>query len=89
MLKLYLEKFATAYIDNILIYSKTKYKQYIYQVLKALQENNLLINPEKCKFHTQEVEFLGYIITPKEVKIDSKKVAAIQKWEPLNSVKEV
>ena len=48
-----LDKFIFVYLDDILIYSETleEYKKYVTQVLEALEEANLLVNPEKTVWH--------------------------------------
>ena len=58
-------------------------------VLRCLQEVELKLNLKKYKFNKLEVEFLGYIIGIKEIKINSEKVKVIQQWPTLTSVKEV
>ena len=75
----YLDDFVFAYLDNILIYSDNldNYKTYIRKVLERLQEANLLVEPRKCHFHIEEVEFLGYIIRHREVSMQKSKVQAI------------
>ena len=47
-------------------------------VLRYLQEAGLKLNPKKCEFNKLEVEFLGYIIGIKGIKIDSEKIKVIQ-----------
>jgi len=67
------------YLDDILIYSRTekKHRNYIKQILKILLKENLRINPDKTEFHRKEVEFLGYIIEKKGIKIDQKKIQTV------------
>ncbi len=47
------------------------------EVLIALREAQLLYKPEKCKFHKEKVEFLGYVVTLGGLSIDLTKVNAI------------
>src|SRR5260221_102726 len=43
------------------------------------------MNPKKCNFHMDTVEYLGFILTPTGLHMDLAKVAAIQNWlEPRN-----
>ena len=58
-------------------------------VLRYLQQVGLKLNPKKCEFNKLEVEFLGYVIGIKGIKIDSEKIKVIQQWPTLMSVKEV
>lgn len=79
----YIDRFVIVYLDDILIYSDTleEHEQHVHQVLQTLQDANLLVEPEKCQFHVQEVNFLGHIITPGQIRMDPAKVAAIRDWE--------
>jgi len=87
----YLDIFCMAYLDNILIYSDTleEHKEHVKKVLRALQDRKLSVAPEKCEWHTQKVEFLGFVITPGHVEMDERKLAAIREWPTPTSVKEV
>ena len=60
----YLDNFATAYLDDILIYSNNlqQHQDHVKQILAALTEQELHLKPDKCEFHTQEVKYLGLIV---------------------------
>jgi hypothetical protein len=64
------------YLDDILIFSKTEeeYKGYIRKILKKLINENLRIKIEKTEFYVKEVDFLGFIIGRKGIKMDKKKI---------------
>jgi hypothetical protein len=87
----YLDIFVIAYLDNILIYSKTEteYIEYIRQVLAKLAIVLLLLELEKYKFHKEEVIFLGFIVGRNRIYIDLIKVNAVLTWPRLITVKEV
>ena len=42
-----------------------------------MEENNLFVKLEKCKWKVREVEFLGVVIGPKGVEIQKKKVEGV------------
>ena len=67
------------YLDNIIIYlnSEKKYKEYIKWVLSRLYKENILVAIEKCKFHIKKTDFIGFIIKPKQISIDLKKIKTI------------
>jgi len=69
-----------AYLNDILIYSKTKEKhiKYVIIILKILEKVDIRINNAKSVFHVQRVNFLSYILIIDGVKIDSVKIAAIR-----------
>jgi hypothetical protein len=62
------------YLDDILIYSKIEeeYKKHVKKIFKKLINKNLRIKIKKLKFYTKEINFLGFIIGQKKVKIDKK-----------------
>ena len=59
-----MDEFVIAYLDNIIIYFKTKeeYKKYIKWVLRKLYKENIPITVEKCEFYTKKTDFMGFII---------------------------
>ena len=79
------------YLDDILIYSMDEetHTQQVRKVLERLRENHLHAKPEKCSFHTDTVEYLGVIISPKGVSMDLEKVKAITSWPAPKIVKEL
>ncbi|XP_064214078.1 uncharacterized protein K02A2.6-like [Tribolium castaneum] len=58
--------FCHAYIDDILIASESpeEHKQHLKEVFERLRQHNLVVNPAKCVFGVEEVEYLGHRITP-------------------------
>ena len=64
-LREYLDIFCTAYLDNILIYSRTRkeHAEHLYLVLSCLEEAGLHAKQEKCKFFTTKTKFLSLIIS--------------------------
>jgi len=77
-----------AYVDNILIYSHTedKHVHIVMSVLRLLQENGIVVAPEKCEWYTLKVEFLGYIISADGVSMAEDKVQTLLEWAPPTSV---
>jgi hypothetical protein len=76
-----LDRGVVVYIDNILIYANDQ-EEYVslVEVLRRVAENDLVISPEKCVSNQEEVEFLGYIIMPRGIKLGDDKVQEIQEW---------
>jgi hypothetical protein len=79
-----LDKWATAYLDDILIYSanEKEHVQQVREVLRRLIDAGLQIDIDKCEFHTKKTKYLGLIITPGGIEMDPEKVAAITSWLP-------
>ena len=79
MLRKYLDHFVIVYLDDILVYSKTREEHihYIKEVLQTIKEADLRIKLSKTEFHKQSVPFLGFIISDKGLQIDTKKVEGV------------
>ncbi|KAG0161663.1 hypothetical protein PDIDSM_2095 [Penicillium digitatum] len=63
-LREYLDCFCTAYLDDILIYSRTRAEhiEHVRKVLQRLREAGLFAKLSKCEFCVSETKFLGIII---------------------------
>src|SRR5204862_7601863 len=74
-----LDCFASAFLDDIIIYSRTleEHKQHVMEVLEQLRKVSLYLKRKKCQFHKMEVEFLGVIIGHGTIRLDPMKVKAI------------
>ena len=79
MLFEYLHQFCQIYLNDIIIYSKIlkKHKQYIQLILNKLQEADLQINIDKCKFHVQKIFFLKLLMSIERLKMNSQKIQAV------------
>jgi hypothetical protein len=79
------------YLDDILIFSNTleEHRKHVLEDLKRLQHHRLYAKAEKCSFHTQEVEYLGFIVTTDGVKMDPAKISAIRDWPKPTSIHDV
>ena len=61
-----LDVFVILYLDDILIYTNNKSQRHvntIWWVLEELKKHGLYANLKKCRFHKDEVWFLGYIMS--------------------------
>ena len=91
VLREFLNRFVFVYLDDILIYSPDldTHKQHVRQVLQKLLLNMLFVKAEKCEFHVKTVTFLGFIISPGQVRMDPAKVSAVACWPTPDSRKKV
>ena len=87
----HLDKFYTAYLNDILIYfdNELKHEIHVKLILQKLQEANLQINIIKCKFHITQVSYLELIIIIEEIKMNSSKINIIVNWFILINVKDI
>jgi hypothetical protein len=91
VLQEYLDIFVVAYLDNILVFSQNKEEhiEYIKTVLKALDQADLRLKPEKCKFHKEEVEFLRFTVSVHGVKMSESKIKVVKDWPTPKNVKNI
>ncbi len=87
----FLNDFCQAYLDDILIYSKTqkKHKQHVKMILDCLQDVDLQIDIWKCKFNVEETVFLKIIVSEQDLCMNSIKVKAIVNWATSTNLKEI
>ncbi|KAL8256011.1 hypothetical protein R6Q59_031078 [Mikania micrantha] len=78
----YLDKFVIVFIDDILIYSKSKeeHEQHLKLVLEILREERLYAKFSKCEWWLKEVQFLGHIVNEKGLHMDPAKIDAVKNW---------
>jgi hypothetical protein len=90
-LREYLDDFCTAYLDNVLIYSKRKedHKKHVLKVLAKLQAANLYLDATKYKFKVKRVKYLGLILTTNGLEIDPAKISTVLKWQLPRNIKDV
>ena len=54
-------------------------------MLGRLAEHELFLQPEKCEFEKNRIEYLGLIISEDHVEMDPVKVTGVAEWpEPTN-----
>ncbi|WVZ76113.1 hypothetical protein U9M48_024115 [Paspalum notatum var. saurae] len=82
VLRPFIGLFVVVYFDDIPIYSKSMHEhlEHLRAVFDALRAARLFGNIEKCIFCTQRVAFLGYVVTPRGIEVDSSKIDAIREW---------
>ena len=79
------------YLDNILIYlnNMSKHYRHVKEVLKHLRKTGLYAKAEKCEFHSESVEYLGYILSPSGLTMSDDKIKIIQDWLEPKKVKDI
>jgi len=79
------------YLDDIIIYlnNMLEHHWYVKEVLKHLCKASLYTKAEKCEFHSELVEYLGYILSPSGLTMSDNKVKIIQDWPKPKKVKDI
>jgi hypothetical protein len=78
----FLRHFVLVFSDDILIYSKTwkNHLAHVDQVLSLLSQHQLFLKQSKCAFGASEVEYLGHLVGKDGVRVDPKRIEAMQDW---------
>ncbi|XP_049367248.1 uncharacterized mitochondrial protein AtMg00860-like [Solanum verrucosum] len=80
--KLYLDLFVIVFIDDILVYSRSKneHADQLRAVLQFLRDRELYAKFSKCKFWLDSVSFLGQIVSDAGITGDTQKIEAVKIW---------
>jgi len=79
------------FIDDIIVATDMEegHNEIVEEVLRRLEENDLFVKPEKCRWKVKEVEFLGVVIRPGGVRMQKEKVDRVLSWLTPRSAKDV
>ena len=83
--------FAIAYLDDIIIFSKTpqEHLSNILMVFEKLKSVNLSMKKSKCSFFSKEIQYLGHILSATGIQPVPAKTHAIQNMKPPTTPKQV
>ncbi|WP_353824364.1 reverse transcriptase family protein, partial [Acinetobacter baumannii] len=81
----YLDSFVIVFIDDILIYSKTKeeHEQHLRLTLQVLRQHQLYAKFSNCELWLRSVTFLGHVVSDLGLEVDPKKTEAFKNWPKL------
>jgi len=73
------QRSTATFIDDIIVAINTKegHDKIVEEVLRRLEENDLFVKLEKCKWKVKEIEFLEVVIRPEGVKLQKEKVDGV------------
>jgi len=79
------------FIDNVIVGMELEegHDELVAEVIKRLEENDLYVKLEKCKWKVKEVGFLGVVIGPGRIKMEGEKVKGVLEWPMPKSVTDI
>jgi len=79
------------FIDDVIVGTETEegHNELVAEVIRRLEENDLYVKPEKCKWKVKEVEFLGVVIGLEGIKMEKEKVKGVLEWPTPRCIKDV
>ncbi|WMV37260.1 hypothetical protein MTR67_030645 [Solanum verrucosum] len=89
--KPFLDSFVIVFIDDILVYSRSKEKHadHLRIVLGVLRKQKLYAKCSKCEFWLTSVTFLGHVVSKEGVMVDPQKIEEVKNWARPSSMTEV
>ena len=71
-----------AFIDDVIVGTedKEKHNKLVAEIIKRLEENDLYVKLEKCKWKVREVGFIGVVIGLDGIKMEEEKVKGVLDW---------
>ncbi|XP_057520887.1 uncharacterized protein LOC130801136 [Amaranthus tricolor] len=87
----YLDKCVAVFIDDILVYSKSReeHQEHLRLVLQILRENELYAKFSKCEFWLEQVAFLGHLVSKEGISADPAKIEAVRDWPTPRNVTDI
>lgn len=89
--KAYLRKFLLVFFDQIVVYSSSweDHRRHLQVVLDVLRTQSLFAKFSKCRFASQQVDYLGHVISGEGVKVDPQKVVDMVDWPTPSNLQEL
>ena len=80
-----------AFIDDVIVGIEMEegHDELVAEIIKRLEENDLYVKPEKCKWKVREVGFLGVVLGSEGIKMEKEKVKGVLEWLTPKCVKDV
>lgn len=78
----FLRKFVLLLFDDILIYSADQHAhiEHLRAVLGILKKHPLRVNKNKCNFGTEELDYLGHIISASGITANPGIIKVMEEW---------
>ena len=84
-------KTCLVYIDDIIIFSKSvdEHIHHVDEILSALRASGVTLKIKKCRFFSDTVEYLGHVIKPGKLEVDSANTKSLRDAKPPTTKTEV
>ena len=71
-----------AFIDDVIVGTEDEegHDELVTEIIKKLEENNLYVKLDKCKWKVREVGFLEVVIRLEGIKMEKEKVKGVLDW---------
>ncbi|GJT93278.1 putative reverse transcriptase domain-containing protein [Tanacetum coccineum] len=89
--KPYLDNFVIVFIDDILIYlrSKKEHEEHLKFILELLKKEELYAKFSKCEFWLPKVQFLSHVMDSQGIHVDPAKVESTKDWATPTTLTEI
>ena len=80
------------YLDDILIYTEDPGQPHVDAVrwvLEQLRRHGLFANLKKCRFHQDEVRFLGFVVSAQGISMEEERIQAVKTWPEPKSIRDI
>jgi len=79
------------FINDVIVgmENEKRHDKLVAEIIKRLEENDLYVILEKCKWKVREVGFLEVVIRPEGIKMEEEEVKGVLDWPRLKCVKDV
>ena len=80
-----------SFINDVIVETENEkgHDELVEEILRRMEENDLYMKLEKCKWKVREVDFLGVVIGLEGIKMEEEKVKAVLDWLVSKSVKDI
>jgi len=78
-------------INDIIVGTEIEegHNELVAKIVRRLDENNLYVKLEKCKWKVRKVDFLGVVLGLEGIKMEEAKVKVVLDWPAPKSVKDI
>ncbi|CAN4124029.1 unnamed protein product [Withania somnifera] len=91
VLKPYLDSFVIVFIDDILVYSRSKshHERHLGLILRTPREHKLYAKFSKCEFWLESVTFFEHVVSKVGIKVDLAKIRVVHDWQRPTTIFEI